>query len=127
MLEILKNEGGILYKKLSYKKILVEHTVPVKISDTEIIDNIKIKIRYRFDSISCIDDEEVHMYLMCNNTTTTKLSRRFGVKMKFIFTENNLVKTSLKDGVVKLLMIKSFRIYDEIWIRDYKLKSLLND
>jgi hypothetical protein len=92
MLEILKNEDGIIIKKLSERKILVERVVRILTNDGIVIDTIEIKVRYKMKELP-FDTKIKHYELLVGGmgNNVRKVSSKLGIKMKDISVYSNKV------------------------------------
>lgn len=117
-LEILKIEDGLTIYKLSDKKLLFKYKMPIRTECGTVIKYINGKIRY------LISDEK-ELYLPLNDFIKIRriISISLGVKMEKIAmwgsTELHLNK--------KFSIIKGLIILDKEWIRDFKIKKMINE
>jgi len=134
MLEILSEENGVVIKKLSYRKILLEYKIPVFGTNTKmLINTLVFKIRYAKNEEGRvgISGSRIPDYILITHVERCLryISQKFGVKMKncHILTTNDRIyeiegKASLLD-----FFITSFHINDATFERELKLKKILNN
>lgn len=135
IIEELKKEVGLVrFSVLSDTKIQLEYKVPI-ISQNVIIDEIKMKFRYRYKK-----RDDVWSFISLRERFINQLSVRYGIKKKNIKSKylekeknnNTFNYTHLNlnvDGVnytIRTLMM-SFIFDDIVWHRERLLKSLINN
>lgn len=113
-LEVLK-EDGLIIKKLSEKKLLFITQVLIS-SEDMIIDKITLKLRYKIN-------KEGEYQLIGNTRFMNSLSQRIGVKMKNMY----LCYIQQEHLDKKFRIIYNILIKDPVWVRNYKIKQILNE
>lgn len=115
-LEILKETDTLVIKKLSEKKLLFKTNVNVLASDFEVIDCVKINFRYKIN-------KDGDYKLVGNMRFMNILSQKFGVKLKnmYLCYETQIHLNN------KFELVTGIRVKDPVWIRNYKLKQILNE
>jgi hypothetical protein len=127
-LEVLKNEDGLVIKRLSYKKLLFVYQVPILLGDFSdvVVGYLPVKIRYRtnnepFESLTDTN------FKCCDLTKLYRgISQKYQIKMNQIGTgaDRKVVNIQGKDFSFDRV-INSFLLVDPAWIRNYKLENLL--
>ena len=148
ILEVLRNEDGLIVKRLSERKILVSYKVPMMYDGCNVpFDYLTLKVRYRMgeQSVSInnggnfwdIFDKEVDVFQMIfpHDKLWPVLSQRLRVKMKNIQSdyEYNVVykidvpfNDTFKESIKLNRKITSIYITDKVWSREHKLKTILD-
>jgi hypothetical protein len=127
-LEILKNEDGLIIKRLSYKKLLFVYQVPILlgISSDVVVGYLPVKIRYRTNNEPFADlmGED---YKCCDLTKLYKtISQKYQIKMNQIDTKYDRRNINIQEKNHTFdRVINSFHFVDPAWIRDYKLENIL--
>lgn len=151
-LEILKNADGIIIKKLSHKKILIEYSIPLfyNQNDTEPFFHLELRMRYvvgefpdyqishLISSVGLYNENYPNMIgfklIPPKPAFWAGLSNKLRVKMKHIcvLTDSNVSIELDKDFDEKLgkkntlnIFYKGIYFSDEIWKREHKLQKLL--
>jgi len=138
ILEVLRNEDGLIIKRLSDRKILISYKIPMMYEGCdEAFDFLNVKIRYRLDKKIEIFKEDRDIFsIIFPNKLWPILSNKLRVKMKNII-ENYSTDVEYKldipfndifsENVLLNRMIKSITINNKNWCRDHRLKKILND
>ena len=128
----IKEVGTIKIVKLSDKKVRLDYIVDI-ICQEKVIQNIKIKIRYRFDK------DGVYKMFYPKPAFLNILSNKLRVKKKFIhygevFRPKCIGNYKLDtgkyfelDGIKFNNFIKSIHISDEDWFKTWNREKQLND
>jgi hypothetical protein len=131
-LEVLKKEDGLTIKKLSHRKLLFLYTVPIYLGldSDEPWDWVDLKVRYYQDK----HENGEHFCMIHPTKLYPRISHRFGIKIKYIHTEEDFGLLYLLDTPMNQFseividgLIRGFRITDLNWIRNLKLNKLLEN
>lgn len=127
-LEILKNEDGLIIKRLSDKKLLFVYKVPILLglNSDVVVGYLPVKIRYRindepFESLSDTN------YKCCDMSKLYRgVSQKWNIKMNQIGTgaQRKVINIQGKDYSFDRV-INSLVFVDPAWIRDHQLKQVL--
>lgn len=130
-LEILKNEDGLIIKKLSDKKLLFVYKVPILLGDFSdvVVGYLPLKIRYRInDKLEPFESlTDATNYKICDMGKLYRdVSQKWGIKMNQIGTgtQRKVINIKGKDYSFDRV-INSFVFIDPVWIRDHQLKQVL--
>src|SRR5574343_255475 len=115
-LEILKETDDLVIKKLSEKKFLLKTNVNVLSSNFEVLYCVKIKYRYKIN-------KDGEYKLIGKMRLMNILSQKFGVKLEnmYLCYETQIHLNN------KFELITGIRIKDTTWVRNHKLKQILNE
>ena len=141
-LELLKKGDGITIKKLSYKKLLVQYQIPVISSAGDILGYQSMSARFKVN-----DEFSNHFDGLMKPKFWQCFSMRWAIKMKNVYPEYEEcnckgsqysfgaechLHTELDvpfDGSKNIILkrfIRKLVITDQSWVRDFKLKQILN-
>jgi len=146
ILEVLRNEDGLIIKRLSERKILISYKIPMMYEGcSEPFDYFTIKVRYRVGKQSVYSsnnfwdlfdkEEDVFEMIFPHEKLWPMLSQRLRVKMKNIQSdyEYNVVykidvpfNDTFKESIKLNRKITSIYITDKVWSREHKLKTILD-
>ena len=148
ILEVLRNEDGLIVKRLSERKILVSYKVPMMYDGCNVpFDYLTLKVRYRIgeQSVSIHNggnfwdifdkEEDIFQMIFPHDKLWPVLSQRLRVKMKNIQSdyEYNVVykidvpfNDTFKESIKLNRKITSIYITDKVWSREHKLKTILD-
>ena len=144
ILEVLRNEDGLTIKRLSDYKIIISYRVPMMYEGCDVpFDYWNIKVRYRMGKQSVSGnfwdmfdkEQDVFEIIYPHNKLWPMLSQKLRVKMKNMtadFESNVLYKIDVpfndtfKESILLNKKITSIYISDKVWIREHKLKTILD-
>lgn len=125
----MKNEDGLIIKRLSYKKLLFVYQVPILlgISSDVVVGYLPVKIRYRTNNEPFKELVKSHDYQCCDLTKLYRsISQKYQIKMNQIGTGYDRRTINIQGKDVNFdKVIKDFYIIDPAWIRNYKLENLV--
>ena len=137
-LEVLKNGDGIIVKKLSYKKLYISYSIPLVSDNGEVLGIQNMSSRFKR-----IEETNVFECLIKPKFWQV-LSMKWGVKMKNIshrYNKDDNISGYVKPEYsitldfpfvdimtdIKLnYFIKELVVTDKSWVRNYKLKQILD-
>ena len=127
-LEILKNEDGLIIKRLSDKKLLFVYTVPILLGDYAdvVVGYLPLKIRYRMNDepFESLTDTN---YKSCDMSKFYRgVSQKWGIRMNQIGTDAQRKVINIQGKDYSFDRVINYLYFaDPIWIRDHQLKQLL--
>ena len=124
----MKSEDGITVKRLSYRKLNVCYEIPIVSDCGDLIGKHKMSARFKINKL-----DRQNFDLLIKPKFWQCFSMKLGIKMKNIRPSFDNLSLELDipfdeniSRITLVNIIDKFVIYDKGWVRDHKLKQILN-